>query len=670
VPPLAVPAEDAEDTDDRLGCGGVRLFVERLRAAEPHFAPNPRSAAMIAAICRRLDGIPLAIELAAARAAVLSVEEVATHLDDRFRILTGGRRTALPRHQTLRATFDWSYELLSEIERVILRRLGVFAGAFSLDAASTIGASPPEIAPWEVVEGLSRLVAKSLVVAEIGGEAPGYRLLDTTRAYVLEKLIESGEHQQVARRYAYYYRRLFERAEAEWGTRPPDSWKAEYGRHINDLRAAVEWAFSPAGDAEMGIALTVGSVLASSDFVREQIGQVRDVHGRKDGPGVPLHVLLVSAIALLLSLEPIERIKTVLGRVLALARSVGDVQTEIEALRLLWNTHSYRSECDQLETLAEQHSRLTRASGNAYGSFISDRMLGHVLHDKGRLREARTCFEQLLRHYVHPREPSRTLWFVYNQGILASAMLARVLWLEGLADQAVENAKKALEKAVATGHKLTLCWVSTYGVCPVALMTGDLNGAEQAIGTLIRVATDLNSALFLLFGRCLEGILLIARGEFTQGADALRAVLETCDRSGWLVMNVQVLGAFAEAMAGTGQSAEALDAIDRALARAERSAELWNQPELLRIKGEVLHQQGGDQFSAAEDCFRAALELAREQGALSWELRTATSLARFNCSQGRRQEARGLLSCVYNRFTEGFGTADLRTAKSLLHELS
>ncbi len=150
VAPLAVPAEDAGDADDLLRYGGVRLFVERLRAAEPHFAPDRRSAAMIAAICRRLDGMPLAIELAAARAAVLGVEEVATHLDDRFRILTGGRRTALPRHQTLRAALDWSYELLSEPERVILRRLAVFAGVFRLEAASAVIASP-DIAPAEVV---------------------------------------------------------------------------------------------------------------------------------------------------------------------------------------------------------------------------------------------------------------------------------------------------------------------------------------------------------------------------------------------------------------------------------------------------------------------------------------------------------------------------------------
>jgi predicted ATPase len=129
---------------------------------------------MIAAICRRLDGIPLAIELAAARAAVLGVEEVATHLDDRFGILTGGRRTALPRHQTLRTTFDWSYELLSEPERLVLRRLAVFAGVFRLEAASAVTASP-EIAPAAVVDGIANLVAKSLVTLVAGGTVALYR---------------------------------------------------------------------------------------------------------------------------------------------------------------------------------------------------------------------------------------------------------------------------------------------------------------------------------------------------------------------------------------------------------------------------------------------------------------------------------------------------------------
>src|SRR5262249_5944132 len=200
-------------------------------------------------ICRRLDGIPLAIELAAARAAALGVEELAARLDDRFHLLTGGRRTALQRHQTLRATLDWSYALLAEPERLVLRRLGVFAGAFSLRAAGAV-ATTAELAPLQAVDGLLSLVGKSLVAAE-GGIAR-YRLLDTMRAYALEKLDESGERDRVARLHAEYCRDAFERAEDEWETRPAAEWMADYGRWIDNLRSALDLAFSHYGLASIG----------------------------------------------------------------------------------------------------------------------------------------------------------------------------------------------------------------------------------------------------------------------------------------------------------------------------------------------------------------------------------------------------------------------------------
>ncbi len=257
VLPLAVPAEDAHD-DELRQYGAVRLFVERARAVEPHFAPDPQDAAAIAAICRRLDGIPLAIELAAARSGALSAEQLLAHLHDRFHLLTGGRRTALPRHQTLRATLDWSYELLLEPDRVILRRLAIFSGVFSLEAASAVAASP-EIPPAQVVQGLSDLVAKSLVVTEMGHIAH-YRLLDTTRAYALEKLAASGESELLARQHAVYYCDLFERAEAESDTRLTAEWLADYGRKIDNLRVALDWAFSPIGDPSIGAALTAAAV--------------------------------------------------------------------------------------------------------------------------------------------------------------------------------------------------------------------------------------------------------------------------------------------------------------------------------------------------------------------------------------------------------------------------
>src|SRR3984893_1864295 len=246
VPPLAVPTEGSQDAEDPLRYGAVRLFVARARAAARQFSPDGRGAAAIAAICRHLDGIPLAIELAAARTNALGVEELAARLDDCFHLLTGGRRTALPRHQTLRATLDWSYQLLPEPERVVLRRLAIFAGSFTLQAASTIVAIG-EIAGSDIVDCAANLVAKSLLAADLGGATGWYRLLETTRAYALEKLTQSGEFEQVARRHAEYYRDLFERAEVELQTRPASEWLAAYGRPVDNLRAALDWAFSPAG---------------------------------------------------------------------------------------------------------------------------------------------------------------------------------------------------------------------------------------------------------------------------------------------------------------------------------------------------------------------------------------------------------------------------------------
>src|ERR1700720_3770647 len=168
VPPLAVPAEGTEDVEDLLRYGAVRLFVARMRATEPHFAPDQRIAAAVAAICRRLDGIALAIELAAARAAALGVNGVAAHLDDRFHLLTGGRRTALPRHQTLRAALDWSDALLPERERVVFRRLSIFANGFALKAATAVAANA-EIAASDVLDCVANLVAKSLVMVDVPG---------------------------------------------------------------------------------------------------------------------------------------------------------------------------------------------------------------------------------------------------------------------------------------------------------------------------------------------------------------------------------------------------------------------------------------------------------------------------------------------------------------------
>jgi predicted ATPase/DNA-binding winged helix-turn-helix (wHTH) protein len=259
VPGLAVPPEGCPDGEDPFRYGAIRLFSERARGAAANVSPDAGVPSAIAGICRRLDGIPLAIELAAARAADLGIEGLVAGLDDRFRLLTRGRRTAMPRHQTLRATLDWSYELLTEPERVGLLRLAIFAGGFTLRAARTVAADD-EIAAVDFDDCVANLVAKSLVTADVGGPVRCYRLLETTRAYAREKLVESGEFNAVARRHARHHLDLFEPAEAEVETPPTDEWLAEHRPRIDDVRAAIDWAFSPEGDASIGVQLTAVAI--------------------------------------------------------------------------------------------------------------------------------------------------------------------------------------------------------------------------------------------------------------------------------------------------------------------------------------------------------------------------------------------------------------------------
>src|SRR5712672_503370 len=258
VPPLDVPSQH-EEPGNIVAHSAVQLFIATTRALQSDFLPNGENLPAIAAICRRLDGIPLAIDLAAARVATLGLQQVAAGLDNRLGLLTGGRRTALPRHQTLRATMDWSYELLPEPERLVLRRLAVFAGDFTAEAASLV-APDSEIGASAVVRSLANLVMKSLVTLETGDAIAHHRLHETTRAYALEKLAESGEFEQVAPRHANYYRDLFERAEVELETLPAPAWLARYGSQIGQVRAALDWSFSPTGAAELGVALTVAAV--------------------------------------------------------------------------------------------------------------------------------------------------------------------------------------------------------------------------------------------------------------------------------------------------------------------------------------------------------------------------------------------------------------------------
>ena len=235
---LSLPAGD--DVSPLDESGAVTMFVARASASLPHFRLAPENLRSVIDICRRLDGIPLALELAASRLPLLGLEGLGAHLDDRFKVLSGGMRAGLTRHQTLRSALDWSHDLLSAEEQKVFRRLGVFAGDFSLELARMVVADAG-VDGWAVVEHLATLIERSLVVA--GSEAtPRYRLLETMRAYALEQLEADDERETLERRRAAAVRAQFERMDAEWFEHPADETRQRYARELHNLRAAGDWA--------------------------------------------------------------------------------------------------------------------------------------------------------------------------------------------------------------------------------------------------------------------------------------------------------------------------------------------------------------------------------------------------------------------------------------------
>jgi predicted ATPase/DNA-binding winged helix-turn-helix (wHTH) protein len=677
VPPLDVPALGQAAPDYIMQYSAVELFVARTKALNANFSPHAEDLASIAAICRHLDGIPLAIELAAASAAALGIAQVSAGLRDRFALLTRGRRTALPRQRTLRATLDWSHELLPDAERRLLRRLAVFPGGFTVDSAAAVMADAG-LDTAMVTDCIANLVTKSLIALDPTPGAARWYLLETIRAYALEKLAEHAEADIAAGHHALYFRDLF--APQARGARSSlsDEDLARCVREIDNVRAALDWSFSSAGDRAIGVDLT-----AAYAPVWRHLSLMSECRERCESALLSLepHVTasmslrmelqIALASAMFITMGPAEQAKTLLTEAIETAVALNDLNAQAGALSALLAIYTSRGEYARALIAAKRIEQIAHRIGDPIHLRLPYQHMGATLFLSGRPREAQRYFERVLRSPAAPEDRRDVFYSNSNDHAVARAMLARALWTQGFAEQALNEARLSLEEQ-STDHPLLLCRALYQGICRIAMMIGDFATADREISRLIGVATGLNAPLWVTAGHFLKGQLLVERGEFAQGLLVLRDAFETCDRTGWHISYAEFKGALALAFAGTGRLHEALIALDDAMAADHEGADGhgWYAPELLRIKGEVLLQQAADQSTlAAEDCFNQAAQMARDQDALFWELRIALSVARLRVSQGRHREARAPLASVYDRFSEGFATADLQAARTLLEEL-
>jgi len=669
VPPLGVPTRDQTDPDELLRHSAVQLFIVRTKSLGFDAFPRGDDLPAIAAICGRLDGIPLAIELAAARATTLGIHELAGRLDDLLGLLRAGRRTALPRHQTLRATIDWSYELLPQEERRLLRHLAVFHAGFTLSSAAAVLGDTD--AGSSVADATSNLVSKSFV--SLDGATPNgrWRLLETTRAYALEKLTETGEVGPARQRHAEFFLDLV-RTKAPislLGSRTPGL--DDCRREIDNTRAALDWAFSTGDNLEIGAALTAAHVPVWFDAsmlieCRDRAERALQCLKPSSSPRLHMQLRLALGCVLLVTLGPVERGRQLLSEALQAAEGLGDADAQLCALWGLWTLCLETGECNEAQDIAERFFAVSTRSGDSAILPVAHWMLGYSLHHRGNQTEARRHLERACE--LSDRTPSGYGgWFLYDQDIVARAMLACVVWLQGSPDEALIAVEASLAEALAAGSLLTVCLVLTLAVLPITLMTGDRAAAERAQSLLAETAARNSFRQFTRLERCFQGGLLMTQGKVVAGVALLRAELEDSDSGGGTNYSHPIHRAvLASGLAELGLLEAARSTIDRALAGAEAGGQSWCLVELLRTKGELLVRDGPESLPLAEAQFRGAIEIAREQGALFWELRAAVSLAKLLQADSRADEGRAILTSVYNRVTEGFETVDMRAARALL----
>ncbi|MEJ0040457.1 MAG: winged helix-turn-helix domain-containing protein [Gammaproteobacteria bacterium] len=651
--PLSVPPEGLiATTSDLLVFPAAELFCERAVAAGYRAELNDADAVIVGDICRRVDGNALALELAASRVSTYGLRQTADLLDSHMKLAWRGRRTAPPRHQTLTAMLDWSYALIDERERDVLRRLSVFVGVFGLEEIRGVAGDSDE-----VIEAFEQLVLKSLVAVDTNEPRPRYRLLDTTRAYARAKLLEAGAAGEVSRRHARYY--------LDWLTRSTHV-AAVSVEHTSNIRAALEWTFSNGGDTETGLGLATYAcelflrlgMLTESRRCSERALEALPPELAGSHREVALRTAL--AFALMFTGGSSNVVRESLENALGMAERLGD---RTHQFRLLGGLHMYHRRAgavDELLPTARRAAAIVPLLGGA-AEVAAQTLLGVSNHVKGNLDAAYAALAAVRKV---PVDPNGMINF-HGLHREAHAMIAVTLWFRGFPDQAAQAAAPSAASIDVGRDPVTACLCLLWSAIAY-YFRGDWAIAEGYLERLIRVASEHALAPHKWLGVGIRGSVKVQRGEADEGVSDLWESLRRLEAGGFVVYTPWLTCCLAEALASRRDLAQARSLIN-ALDPAPGSRSDVYMPEYLRVWGSVLAQAGD--VAAAERAFQHSIEMADTQGALSWRLRTVSSQARLRLEQGRLPEAREPLAQTYGRFTEGFETLDLRTARALLAQI-
>lgn len=640
--PLACPPDDpALSLEQALAYPALQLLASRAQASMDCFRLGKAELPAAIQLCRRVDGVPLALEFAAAQVGLLGVHGVVAQLNDRLRLLGSGCRTALPRHRTLRALLDWSYDLLSPDERRVLRYCAVFVGPFTLEAAlAVVGPDPAGC----VVGCVLGLVSKSLLWADTQGPDARFVLLGITRAYAIDRLAEDPERNRLARRHALHTLALLQECECAWDALDQGSWLACASHVVGNLRAALDWAFGPGGEPALGVRLVAAPALLGSTLLGER-ELARHVRMALDAIGAGTAADPLAAARLHAAIHGEVADWAPYQRAVARAEAGGRPEALAEALYVV----AARCAAAGLYRCAHEHAlrmaRVAAQAGLARALAVARSLPAASLHMLGEHGEAL----RLAGKAPGARPPLRLAASVAGE-VEHAMLVARIRWLQGEGRAAEALAREGVALAARDGAPASLAWALALGALPVALWQGDDSWARELAGLLEEHVERNALACWNEWGRLYPQV-LAAR---SSRVDALAC-------PSWRVDAVQ--GDHLATFLGGGF-------VEAAGQRCARGQVGWCAAEVWRAGGaRLLLGHGGE--AAAEALFLRGLGIARKQGALAWELRCATSLARLWRETGNGREGRrgvALLEPLVLALGDGHDGADRRAALRLLQD--
>jgi len=500
-----------------------------------------------------------------------------------------------------------------------------------------------------------------------------YRLLDTTRAYALDTSGDSAEAAELAMRHAIYFRQWLEQTGTEWSTLSTGLERSPHFAGLNNARAALEWCFGANGNAEIGIGLAAAAVpvfLAMSllpECHRWSERALLVLGNLAPGSSEEMHLQAGIGISSMQIFGQNEASRLALSRSLSIAEQRGDKLNQAGFLGMLHMFHFRSGDFKSALDFARRCRSLADTIEDPDAVGLSHSILGRSLHLMGDHVGARAELEATRRYWSRTR-PASTIYLGYDRHYRAGIALARTLWLQGHPVQAVERANEAIAHAERMDHPgsivVVLAWAAS-----VFLWCGDLEVAAEHINSSISMAESYSLGPLIAVGRGRKGELAIRRGEAQDGVESLRASLAAIHAVRYELLTPEFNISLAQGLAATGYFAEGFALIDETIRRVETNGEALYMPELLRVKGGLLRSSPQPSIDGAEAHLSRSLDLSRRQGALGWELRAATDLASLLVEQGQPENGRVLLQPVFERFAEGFDTADLTAARSLLSTL-